>query len=150
MSWASAPWGGSWDTGVGSGPSVTPWDMLQERQQGRTLPVGVTVVEGDWAFVLGADGAAAEHLAELAIGDYAEVSQVGDFDTETFFEVPLQIRGPATTAAGTSGWKVSLRINAVEVASRTFAAGVVLDTILKANVSALVGNNTVAIRLELV
>ena len=150
MSWASAPWGASWDTGVGSTPSVTPWDMLQGRQQGRLVPTEVSVPDGSYSFVLGAEGAIAEHLTELEVGDYAEVSQTGDFDTETFIDVPVKVRGPETLASGTSGWKIVLLINAVERASRTFVAGEVVDTVLSANVSALAGANTVTLRLELV
>ena len=150
MSWGTAPWGAGWGTGVGALPGVSPWDMLFGRQQGRIAPVGAVPPEGLYAFTLGLDGSVASHLQELAVGDYIELTQTGDFDTETFFGVPLQIRGPATIAAGTSGWKVSLLINTVEVASRTFGANAVIDTELKANVSALAGNNDVAIRLELV
>jgi len=150
VGWAVAPWGSSWGTGVGGEPGVSPWDMLFGRQQGRVDPNGQPAVEGDYTFCLGIDGAAPEHLAELAVGDYIEVTQIGDFDIESYFHVPMQIRGPAEIAAGTSGWKISLRVGAVEHASRTFGADAVIDTTLTANVSAYVGDHTVAIRLELV
>lgn len=150
MSWGSAPWGSSWGTGTGAEPSVTPWDMLFGRQQGRIAPVGATPPEGLYSFCLGLDSLAAEHLQELDVGDYIELTQTGDFDTETFLAIPIQIRGPASIAAGTTGWKVSLIVNGAERASRTFGAGVTIDTTLTANVSDLVGNVPIAIRLELV
>lgn len=56
---------------------------------------------------------------------------------------------PTLTGGATTGWKVSLLVNSVERASRTFGAGASIDTTLSANVSALAGDNEVALRLEL-
>ncbi len=266
MGWGAAPWGASWGTGVGGEPGVSPWDMLFGRQQGRIEP-SVAPPDGDHAFCLGVDGGVAEHLTELAVGDYIELKQSGDFDVENYIHVPIQIRGPAslatihsigvltltglplnnqtvsigakvytfktviTAAAGDvligvdeaesirnlvgaillgdgagaiyglsttintdvtaaegvsslnvtaidggpggdaitttetlsgswggatlsggadTAWKISLRINGTERASRTFGVDAVIDSVLTANVSALAGINEVALRLELV
>lgn len=150
MGWGTGPWGASWGSTPGGEPGVTAWDMLFGRQQGRVKPSAVSAFEGDYVVALGSDGTIPEHLTDLAVGDYIEIEQTADFDTEEFVSLNVAVRAPASLAVGTTGWTISLRIDGAVRASRTFVANEEFDMTLSANVSALAGNHSLALRLELV
>lgn len=97
MGWGS---GGSGTSFWGGGPGgnateLTPFDMLLASQQGRIAPVTVSAFEGVYVFVLGSENTVPEHLPDIEVGDFAEISQTADFDTTEFVELNVAVRGPS-------------------------------------------------------
>ena len=151
MGWGAGSFGpSSWGVFPGGRAGLTAFDVFFGGQQGRLDPTTLEPTEGTFAFVMGVDGTIPTHLTDIAVGDFIQIAQTADFDTNNIVQIDVKMRGPSALAAGTTGWKLSLLINSVERMSRTIGANQVLDTVFSANVSALAGDHELALRLELV
>lgn len=122
--------------------ALTAFNGRLGRSQGR-------VPSGDgFVFVLGDDEPGRLH--ELAPGDHAEVCQTTDLTDVDLVRAQLGLRVPANTPAGVA-WVASILVDGVALGRATCRPGrkrVVTD--LAANVSKMLGEHQVAVRLELV
>lgn len=114
----------------------------------RIQPQNWTPPDGAYVMCLGSDRIG--QVNRLAVGDFLEFGQTGDFDTTTIFRVVSRTRGPATMP-GDTYWEASIRIDGVAHATRRIEAGRTRDLVdMAANVSNLTaGDHALAFRLEL-
>lgn len=89
------------------------------RIEPRAADVGIRL-DGSWLFCLGHD--APGFTALLKPGDYAEISQTGDFTGFKVLTFQPRTRAPATTPLGYS-WIASILIDGVIVSQRTIGSG---------------------------
>ena len=125
--------------------ALTAFTSRLGSSQGR-IPQG-SAAPGEYLFALG--DAESRHFAELAVGDYAQVTQTTDLTGVSLIRVNLALSVPASTPAGFV-WKASIFVDSTRFASTSAAVGrgrAVTD--LTANVSKLSGIHEVGVRLEL-
>ena len=104
--------------------------------------------DGSHVFVLG--DLEPGHFAELAPGDYVEVSQATDLTGVALVRVWVQLRVPDEVPPGLA-WEVSLVVGGTKRASARGRPGRARElTDLAANTSKMSGMHTVAVRLGLV
>jgi hypothetical protein len=106
-----------------------------------------TTAVGSYVFVFGDSGPG--DIAELAPGDYVQVTQTTDLTGLSLVRVALELRVPSSTPPEFA-WNASILVdgNSLATASvRSDRARVITD--LAANVSKLQGLHDVAVRLEL-
>jgi hypothetical protein len=102
----------------------------------------------DFVFVLGDQEQG--RLAELAPGDYVEVTQSTDLTGVGFIRAQMRLRVPATVPSGFA-WEAAIIVDGAKRAMvRGRPGGSREITDLGANVSKLSGPHTVGVRLELV
>lgn len=118
-------------------------------RNGRIQPHGATPPTGSlFSFVLGRDGAGLS--VEFNIGDFVEAFQTADFTSAQIMRVVIAIRAPVVLPVGAS-WKFYIKVGALTVASQVFSASRSRTRIdMAANVSKLIGMQTVTFRLEVV
>ncbi|NOJ81149.1 hypothetical protein [Myxococcus xanthus] len=116
--------------------------------QGRIQPQRATPASGEYLFVLGDEEPGRRF--ELALGDFAEVTQAVDVTSVDLVRAALRLRVPSGAPVGLA-WEASLVVDGVKYArflGRPGRERIVSD--LAANVSKLSGVHTVGVRLELV
>ncbi|RJS14158.1 hypothetical protein DRW03_35545 [Corallococcus sp. H22C18031201] len=115
--------------------------------QGRIRPQRATPASGEFLFVLGDEEPG--HFFELALGDFAEVTQAVDVTGLALVRCALSFRVPPGAPPGLA-WEASL---VVDGQKRTRLLGrpgrECLVAEMAANVSKLSGVHTVGVRLEL-
>lgn len=100
---------------------LNAWTRELGTKQGRIAPAGVAPLQGISVFCIGFDGAG--HTDHLNLGDFADVSQTATFQTSTrIFRMSAVVRPPRTAPTGTQ-WRLSLRIDDVEVVAQILKPG---------------------------
>ena len=104
----------------------------------------------DGGFVLVLGDLEPGHVAELAPGDYVEVSQITDLTGVVLARVWLRLWVPENTPQNLA-WEVSIVVDGIQRASARGRPGRIRElTDLAANTSKMAGMHTVAVRLQLV
>ncbi len=141
---------------VGAEPGLTPFDaFLGDLQRRVPAPAG-DPTPGDWLLALGslAEGRAddlgilndAGGALGLTVGDAVEATQAVDVTAASLLRIGVRLRVPADA---TLGWRCVLKVDGVEHAALVGRPGVTrVAGDLAANVRAMVGVVTLAIRLE--
>jgi hypothetical protein len=125
--------------------SLTAFTSRLGTNQGRLAEPGTSV--GSYVFVLGDE--APGRLAELAPGDYAQVTQATDLTGVSLVRANLELRVPENTPASFA-WNASILVDGNPHACASVRSGrsrAIAE--LCANVSKLSGSHEVAVRLEL-
>lgn len=115
----------------------------------RIMPRNWVAPEGEFVLCLGHDSPGRKE--RMAVGDFVQLGQTGDFDTTTIFRIQSRIRAPVSMP-GDTYWEVSIVIDGTKHTARKLEAGRTRDLMdMSANVSNLApGNHALAFRIELV
>ncbi|MBU1483172.1 MAG: hypothetical protein KKH12_16030 [Gammaproteobacteria bacterium] len=127
---------------------LTLFESRVGQTQGRIQPDGVDPLEGEWAFVLGADQEGV--LGEFADGDFAEVTQTVDVTGDTLLRASILLRTPGDVPDGWA-WRASLLVDGVEyIAFDGWEGKVRQITDIAVPVADLTGEHDFSVRLTAV